>query len=301
MTDEYIKSPEEEWVEKNVSRVLGIAKDQLIKTKLLTIVDEFDEVIVKDILGVFNHKNTQEILNAHSSGSFSNSHPFIINMSFALASVNVHARNYFAKLEPARERANKEMTSWKSEVDTAIYDQEITIEIVGALIAFKTALDNLSQALAAIYGYSLKTWGDNGNKVLKALENNVPNKDKKSAEKLISFIREHQVDTKDYIDLRNNLGHGLTEYKSTITGFFRSKNNKLTINPRAEVNGKVVDCSDLMDGCVRLSGQYCREIIAICLGSFVPGITVGILNGRYAWSHNIIDIINIKSADDRVL
>ena len=121
-------------------------------------------------------------------------------MCFALVSVNVHCRKYFSKLEPARERASREILKWNSKYETAIYDQEI----IGVLMFFKTALDCLSQALVAMYGCNLKTWGDNGNK--------------SSAERLISFIEKHQDDTRDCIDLRDNLGHGLTEYKNTIGG-----------------------------------------------------------------------------------
>ncbi len=297
----YKKSVEEQWVEENASRVLGVPSEQLITTKLLTIVDAFDEVIVKDILGMFNHKNTQEILNTHRSESFEKAHPFVLNMCFALASVNVHARNYFNKLESARERADKEMKSWESKVDTAIYDQEVTVEIIGALVAFKTALDSLSQALAAVYGYSLKTWGSNGDKVIKALTNNVPDKDKGPVQSLIDFIRDHQSDTKDYIDLRDNLGHGITEYKSTISGFFKRKHDELPQNPRVEINGKVVDCSDLMNGCMQLSGQYCREIIALLLSSFIPDIKIGIQDGRYVWSHNIAAVTDTNTGETRVL
>lgn len=283
------KTFEEEWVEKNASKVLGVDEKDLITTQLITIVDKYDEVIVKDILGIFSHNNTKEILNVRRPGSFAKAHGYIINMCFALVSVNVHCRNYFSKLEPARERANREMLNWNSKYETAIYDQEITVEIIGALMSFKTALDCLSQALAAMYGYNLKTWGDNGNKVLKALNNNLTHKDKPSAERLISFIEKHQDDTGDYIDLRDNLGHGLTEYKNTISGFFQRKIDSKPQNPRVEVNHKVIDSLDLVDGCRKFSGEYCREVVALSLSDIVPGITIGILNDRYVWSHNIIE------------
>lgn len=283
------KTFEEEWVEKNAPKVLGVDEKDLITTQLLTIVDKSDEVIVKDILGVFSHNNTKEILNARRPGSFAKAHGHIINMCFALASINVHCRNYFSKLESARERAGKEMLSWNSKYETAIYDQEITVEIIGALMSFKTALDCLSQALATMYGYNLKTWGDNGEKVLKALNNNLAAKDKPSVKRLISFIKRHQADTKDYIDLRDNLGHGLTEYKNTISGFFRRKIDGEPQNPRVEVSHKVIDSFNLMDGCRRFSGEYCREVVALSLSDIVPGITIAILkNDRYVWSHNVI-------------
>ena len=283
------KTFEEEWVEKNASKVLGVDEKDLITTQLITIVDKYDELIVKDILGIFSHNNTKEILNVRRPGSFAKAHGYIINMCFALVSVNVHCRNYFSKLEPARERASRGMLNWNSKYETAIYDQEITVEVIGALISFKTALDCLSQALAAMYGYNLKTWGDNGNKVLKALNNNLTHEDKPSAERLISFIEKHQDDTRDYIDLRDNLGHGLTEYKNTISGFFQRKIDSKPQNPRVEVNHKVIDSLDLMNGCRKFSGEYCREVVALSLSDIVPGITIGIFNDRYVWSHNIIE------------
>lgn len=103
------KTFEEEWVEKNASKVLGVDEKDLITTQLITIVDKYDELIVKDILGIFSHNNTKEILNVRRPGSFAKAHGYIINMCFALVSVNVHCRNYFSKLEPARERASREM------------------------------------------------------------------------------------------------------------------------------------------------------------------------------------------------
>lgn len=301
MTEQYEKTPEEEWVEKNAPKVLGVNEKDLITTQLITIVDKYDEVIVKDILGVFNHKNTKEILNTRRSGSFAKAHGHIINMCFALVSVNVHCRNYFNKLESAREHASKEMLSWDSKYETAIYNQEITVEIIGALMSFKTALDCLSQALAAMYGYSLKTWGDNGNKVLKALNNNLTEKDKPSAERLISFIERHRADTKDYINLRDNLGHGLTDYKDTLSGFFKRKDDIKPQNPRVQINDKVIDTYDLMEACRRFSGQYCREVVALSLSNIVPGITVGILDGRYIWSHNFFASTDLKTGKTEFL
>ncbi len=124
------KTLEEEWVEKNASKILGIDEKDLITTQLITIVDKYDEVIVKDILGIFSHNNTKEILNDRRPGSFAKAHGHILNMCFALASINVHCRNYFSKLEPARERSSGEMLKWNSKYETAIYDQKITVYFV---------------------------------------------------------------------------------------------------------------------------------------------------------------------------
>lgn len=295
------KTIEEEWVEKNAPKILGVDKKDLITTQLITIIDEYDEVIVKDIIGMFNHKNTQEILNARRPGSFAKAHGHIVNMCFALASINVHCRNYFSKLESARIRSDREMRSWSTKYETAIYDQEITVEIIGALMSFKTALDCLSQVLAAMYGYNLRTWGDNGNKVLKALNNNLAEKDKLSVKRLISFIKKHQDDTRDYIDLRDNLGHGLTEYQKTISGFFQHEINSKPQNPRVEVNRKVIDSFDLMSGCRKFSGEYCREVVALSLSDIIPGITIGILDNRYVWSHNIIASTDMITGEAKVV
>ena len=89
--------------------------------------------------------------------------------------------------------------------------------------------------------------------------------------------------------MRDNLGHGLTEYKNTISGFFQRKIDSKPQNPRVKVNHKVIDSLDLMNGCRKFSGEYCREVVALSLSDIVPGITIGIFNDRYVWSHNIIE------------
>jgi len=281
-------SEEENWVNENAPKALGINADKLMTTQLFTIVDDADEVVIKEILGIYNHKNAKIILDSHSDGSFEKSHRHIINMCFALVIINTHRRNYHYKFEESKKQATVEMESWRSPYETAIYTQDLTVEVVGALISLKSSLDSLAQAISVIYGlHGLKTWGKNGESVLKALKNNVPVKDKTKVDRLIKFIENHQELTKDYIDLRDKLGHGMSDYKQTI-------DNEVQ-NPRVQMGDKVIDCGDLVDGCSKVGTEYCREVVAIILSSIIPGFEVGILNGTYTWSHNIVAVQDIKS------
>jgi|GEM_PF-2089471 len=289
-------APEEKWVIANAAQVLGVDADKLMTTQLFTIIDDYDEVIIREIIGIYNHKNAKVILDTYKDGVFEKAHKHIVNMCFSLVSVNTHKRNYHTKLEPAKLRAAKKMEEWGSPFETSVYDQDITVEVIGALINFKTALDSLAQATAAIYGFNdLKTWGKNGDSVLKALRNNIPDKDKPKVERLIKFIENHQKLTEDYINLRDNLGHGLTEHKETISGFFKRKVDKEVQNPRVQMGDKVVDCGDLVDGCVKAGVEYVREVIGIILSSFVLGIGVGNLDGKYVWSHEFLAVQDVKS------
>ncbi len=289
-------TPEEDWVNENATRVLGADPNKLITTQLFTIIDEYDEVVIRQIMGIYNHRNAKIILDAHKKGVFERAHKHVINMCFALVSVNAHKRSYHAKFDSAKERAKKEMESWKSSYETGIYDQDITVEVVGALNNLKAALDSLAQVVAAIYSFNdLKTWSKNGDGVLKALNNNVPQADKQKVNRVIKFIKEHQGLTKDYIGLRDNLGHGLTDYQKTISGFFKRNVDKEVQNPRVQMGSKVIDCGDLVDGCVKVGSEYCREIISIILSSIIPGIEVGNLDGKYVWAHNIVAVQNMKT------
>lgn len=290
-------SEEENWVNENAPKALGINADKLMTTQLFTIVDDADEVVIKEILGIYNHKNAKIILDSHSDGSFEKSHRHIINMCFALVSINTHRRNYHYKFEESKKIATVEMESWRSPYETAIYTQDLTVEVIGALTNLKSSLDSLAQAISVIYGlHGLKTWGKNGDSVLKALKNNIPIKDKAKVDRLITFIKNHQELTKDYIDLRDKLGHGLSDYKQTISGFFKRNIDDDVQNPRVQMGEKVIDCGDLVDGCSKVGTEYCREIVAIILSSIIPGFEVGILNGAYTWSHNIIAVQDIKSS-----
>lgn len=292
------KTPAEIWVEKNASRVLGKPLNKMMTTQLLTIIDDYDEVVIREILGIFNHKNCQIILDAFNNGSFMKAHKHVINMAFALVSINVHRRNYFQKFEDAKVRATKEMESWESKSETQIYDQSLGVEVQGALINFKAALDSLAQALAAVYGLGgIKRWGKNGDDVLKSLKNNLKKEYVTHTQRLIEFIESHQKDTKDFIALRDNLGHGLAKYDEVVSGFFKRKIDTEVQNPRAQLGTSVVDCSHLLDKCSEIAINYCREAIAITLSSIIPNIEIGNDNGKYRWTHEIVAIQDVNSGD----
>lgn len=292
------KTPEQIWVEQNASRVLGKPLDQMMTTQLLTIVDEYDEIVIREILGMYNHKNCQIILEAFNRGSFAKAYKPIMNMAFALVSVNVHRRNYQTKFENAKDKAKEEMESWESESETQIYDQTLGVEVQGALINFKSSLDSLAQAIAAIYKLGgMKTWGSNGDDVLKPLKNNVKKEHKAHTQRLIKFIENHQKDTKDFIALRDNLGHGLAKYEESVSGFFKRKIDTEVQNPRAQLGKNVVDCSHLLDKCSEISINYCREAVAIILSSILPNIEIGNDNGKYRWTHEIVAVQDVNSGN----
>lgn len=292
----HVTAPEEDWANEHAPKVLGVDPRALVTTQLFTIIDEYDEVVIRQIIGLYNHKNAKIILDAHSKGVFENAHKHIINMCFALVSVNTHRRNYHSKIEESKKRATEKMASWNSPYETAIYDQDITVEVVGALINLKTALDSLAQAIAAIYKFrDLKTWKNNGDGVIKALKRNVPENDKQKVEKLNNFIEKHQTLTRDYIGLRDTLGHGMNEYKEVISGFFKRKVDDEVQRPRVQMGEKVIDCGDLVDGCAKIGSEYCREVVAIILSSVIPGFEVGNKDGEYMWTHNIVVVQDLNS------
>lgn len=284
-------TPEEEWVNTNAPHVLGVDASQLMTTQLFNIVDDYDDLVIRQVMGIFNHQNAKIVLDAHKNGVFEKAHSHVINMCFSLVSVNAHRRNYHAKLDTARQQAKDKMEEWQSPYETAIYDQDITIEVIGALISLKSALDSLAQAISVIYGFNdLKSWKRNGDGVLKALRKNIPKDDAPKVERLIKFIEQHQSLTKEYIDLRDNLGHGLTEYKNTISGFFKRKIDTQVQNPRIQMGDKVIDCGDLVDGCAKVGSEYAREVVGIILSSVIPGVEVGDLEGKYVWLHNVVAV-----------
>lgn len=290
------KTPAEIWVEQNASRVLGKPLNQMMTTQLLTIVDDYDEIVIREILGIYNHKNSQIILEAFNKRSYAKVHMHVMNMAFALVSVNVHRRNYLQKFEDAKAKATKEMESWETDAETQIYDQSLGVEVQGALINFKAALDSLAQAIATVYGLGgMKTWGKNGADVLRPLKNNFKKEHAAHAQRLIEFIENHQKDTKDFITLRDNLGHGLAKYEEAVSGFFKRKNDTEVQNPRAQLGTNVVDCSHLLDKCSEISINYCREVIAIILSSIIPGIQIGNDNGKYRWTHEIVAVQDVNS------
>jgi hypothetical protein len=88
--------------------------------------------------------------------------------------------------------------------------QELFLEFDEFLVQVKSTLDHLVKVPMVFLGknrWSLNTFGDKGDSVIKALSHNLPSSQKKFSSQLISTVKKHQGWLRDTIIARDKINH----------------------------------------------------------------------------------------------
>lgn len=129
------------------------------------------------------------------------------------------------------------------------YSEELFQEFDEFAVQLKSTLDHLVKIGVPVFGakWTLRTFGDKGASVIKALENNVPKKHKAEVEGIKEmFLKRNETWLRDFIEVRDRVNHfvegGLPLEKFGVN---RLPDGSITV-PMWHVNQPVVDAMDII-------------------------------------------------------
>lgn len=91
--------------------------------------------------------------------------------------------------------------------ELVLMEPKLTYELESFLFQIKSALDVLAQIIGITYGFSITSYSENGEKVIRSLKQNSPKELKNHASTLIKIIESRKNWVLDIVDMRDDVTH----------------------------------------------------------------------------------------------
>ena len=191
----------------------------------------------------------------------------------------MHYKNYLVIEEKKKKQILKEISKLERSIDERWRSLELSCEIDAFLSKWKSTLDSLAKTLIPLYGFNSKTYRDNGNKLIKLLQN-LPMSTIDKTKPLINLI-DNNIDTiGKIIELRNKVVHF---DKECLTPFHYHLPDKKLYAPNLIWEGEHYDPKDFMIQSVELLRDYIRDFIVNSINGYVENMFLVVDTKGHQW------------------
>jgi len=173
---------------------------------------ELPENLDSDVEQLFKEA-TDRMLSSMPSDMRSKLTEDLSNCRHKLYAVRYHFRNYAVAEQEKVKSFGKDYSAWTG-VGATESDPRLIYETEAFLFQVKSSLDVLVKCLEPLFGIRLTTFGNEGEDIIKALQNNCPKVTKSTCESLIRVVRENQAWVRELVNMRDQVTH-----YSSLKGF----------------------------------------------------------------------------------